>query len=547
MRKIKFGLLLVLCLGGNILIAQQTVGLFSNTPDAYNGYTLFAPMMSTTTYLIDNCGEKVHNWNSTFRPALSVYMLENGTLLRTRNTGNSTFNAGGSGGGMEMLDWNGNVIWSYTISSASECQHHDIEYLPNGNILAVVWDAKTAAEATQAGRSTSGTTLWSEKIVEIQPDLVNGGGTVVWEWKVWDHLVQDTDNTKDNFGTVSTSPGLVDVNFVSGNPGNEDWLHINSVDYHAEFDQIMVSVHNLSEIWIIDHSTTTAQAATHSGGTYNKGGDLLYRWGNPQVYDQGSSGDEKLFKQHDAHWIADSLTDGGKIMVFNNQAGAAPNYSEVNVIDPPVDAAGNYSYSGSSYLPASFQWTYQAANPADFYASNISGAQRLPNGNTLICEGPSGKFFETDPSDSIVWEYINPVSQSGITTQGNAVTQNSVFRCYRYPLNYPGFSGQTLVPQGYIETGSTFTCDLFTTAREVEAMQAGISVYPNPFEHQIMVEGEAGELEQMLIFNTLGQNVTSLVGKTIISSQKARLDMSRLGIGIYILTTKTTAHRLIRQ
>ncbi len=444
-----------------MLHAQQTIGLFSNTVDSYDGYTLFAPMSNTTTYLIDNCGEQVHSWNSTYRPSLSAYILEDGTLLRCGNTLNSAFNAGGSGGIIEMIDWNGTVIWDYTISSTTECHHHDIEYLPNGNILAIAWDSKTSAEATQAGRTTSGSTLWSEKIVEIQPDLINGGGTIVWEWKVWDHLVQDADNTKDNYGTVSTSPELIDLNFVSGSPTSTDWLHVNSIDYNADFDQIILSSHSFSEIWIVDHSTTTAEAASHSGGTYNKGGDLLYRWGNPRTYDQGTVGDQQLFNQHDANWIENPLTDGGMIMVFNNQVGDTSDYSEVNIIDPPVDLNGNYSYSGSAYSPSNFHWTYQAAVPEDFYARNISGAHRLPNGNTLVCEGTSGRFFEVDYSGNSVWEYINPVSNSGPMTQGSTATQNIVFRCTRYAPDYSGFTGKSLTPQGYIESGSTFSCTLF--------------------------------------------------------------------------------------
>ncbi len=285
-----FFLLTFLC-GTMTLSAQQTVGLFQNTVDAYNGYTLFAPLGSTTTYLIDNCGELIHTWSSSYRPGQAVYLLEDGTLLRTGNTNNSTFNAGGKGGIIEMIDWDGNVIWDYTISSTTECQHHDIEYLPNGNILAVVWDAYTSAEATAAGRTTSGSTLWSEKIVEIEPDLINGGGTVVWEWKAWDHLVQDENAAADNYGSVAEAPQLIDLNYVFNNASNQDWLHINSVDYNPDLDQIVLSNHNFSEIWIIDHSTTTLEASGHTGGNSGMGGDLLYRWGNPQAYDQGDADD----------------------------------------------------------------------------------------------------------------------------------------------------------------------------------------------------------------------------------------------------------------
>ena len=547
MKNFKALFFLTIFFGNNSLFAQQTVGLFSNTIDSYNGYTLFAPMASTTTYLIDNCGEKVHSWNSTYKPGLSAYILENGTLLRTRNTNNTTFTAGGSGGGIEMIDWNGNVIWDYTISSSSECQHHDIEYLPNGNILVIVWDSKTSTEATQAGRTTSGATLWSEKIIEIQPDLIGGGGTIVWEWKAWDHLVQDFDNAKDNFGTVSTSPELFNINFTSGNPTNKDWLHINSIDYNAEFDQIILSSHTFSEIWIIDHSTSTAQATSHIGGTFNKGGDLLYRWGNPQTYDQGTAGDQLLFKQHDAYWIADSLTDGGMIMVFNNQAGTPQNYSEVNIIDPPVDASGNYTYSGTTYSPLTFHWTYQSSTPTDFYASNISGAQRLPNGNTLICDGPAGTFVEIDYTGNTVWEYINPVSQSGIIAQSNPITQNIVFRSYRYPINYNGFNGQTLTPQGYIESGSTFSCSLFTTGINDNSFEIETSVYPNPFYNQITIEGNEVELKEIIIYNTLGQNVTALTQKIMSKENKIVIDLSNLNKGIYYIKTKTTANKVYKQ
>jgi hypothetical protein len=199
LKNLKLLFMLTANFGNNFLFSQQTVGLINNTIDSYNGYTLFAPMTGTTTYLIDNCGEKVHSWNSAYKPGLSAYILEDGTLLRTRNTNNTTYTAGGSGGGIEMLDWNGNVIWEYTISTSNECQHHDIKYLPNGNILVIVWDSKTQVEATQAGRTTSGTTLWSEKIIEIQPDLINGGGTIVWEWNAWDHLVQEIQQMKIGF------------------------------------------------------------------------------------------------------------------------------------------------------------------------------------------------------------------------------------------------------------------------------------------------------------------------------------------------------------
>ena len=555
---------------------DQTVGLFLNTANSYNGYTLFSPLGSKTTYLINNCGEKVHDWNTNYKPGQAVYLLENGNLLRAGNTNNATFNTGGAGGIIELIDWNSNVIWNYSISSATECQHHDVEYLPNGNILAIVWEARTQAEATLAGRTTSDTSLWSEKIVEIKPDISNGGGQIVWEWKVWDHLVQDKDNTKANYGSISGSPQLININYYSGSATAKDWLHINSVDYNAKLDQIILSNHNFSEIWVIDHSTTTAEAASHSGGKQNKGGDLLYRWGNPQAYGQGNSSNQRLFKQHDAVWIDDSYTNGGMIMVFNNQAGNTVNYSTVNVIDTPVNADGSYSYSGSAYAPSRFFWTYKAAVETDFYAMNISGAQRLPNGNTLICAGTSGTFFEVDYNGNEVWKYVSPVSNSGIINQGTAVTANPVFRAERYPAGFAGFNGRTLNSEGYIETGSTFVCSLFsnvqdqdndgynsdvdcddtnagihpgaseianngidencdgqdliTTSSIIEIQQESIQVFPNPVLNELNIISKS-ELSRVEVRDVSGRNLQ------IISPENnaTKINLTGFQNGIYFL------------
>jgi hypothetical protein len=442
---------------------DYTLGLLLNTEDASDGYTLFAPLGSTTTYLIDNCGYLVQSWDSDYKPGQSVYMLENGYLLRTGKYGNLTFaDGGGVGGIIEMIDSEGTVAWSYTLSSGFECQHHDIEYLDNGNILIISWDKKTEVEASLAGRTTSGDYLWSEKIVEIEPDIESGTAEIIWEWYVWDHLVQDENSDKSNYATVGDHPELIDLNYTYDGDEEEDWLHINSIDYNEDLDQIVLSCHNFSEIWIIDHSTTTEEAATHEGGDQGMGGDIIYRWGNPQAYDQGDDDDQQLFVQHNANWIDDSYTDGGKIMVFNNQAGNAvdEDYSAIDVIDTDVNDDGSYSLSDNTYAPTEPSWTYTAADPTDFYATNISGATRLSNGNTLICEATSGYFFEVDYDGDIVWEYVNPVSASGIIDQYSTASNNKVFRAERYATDFAGFDDYDLTSSGTIEDGSDYSCDL---------------------------------------------------------------------------------------
>lgn len=429
------------------LQAQQTMGLFSCTPEAEESYALYGVQQGNTIHLMNNCGEQVHSWTSNYGSA-AQYLLEDGNLLRI---------ARGSNSEIEILDWNSNVIWSYSVAAYGRL-HHDIEPLPNGNILLIVKDQRPVAELIQNGGFSTFDTVTSEQIIEIQPDLVNGGATTVWEWKVWDHLVQDVDNTKLNFGNVGQSPEKVDINTWGS---TDDWLHMNGVGYNAQLDQIIMSVRSLNELWIIDHSTSTVEASGSTGGIYGKGGDLLYRWGNPQVYDQGTASDRKLFAQHNTHWITDGFVDGGKIILFNNRTGdtLGLDYSTIDIVAPPMDSLGFYTYNGGAYGPTEFDWTYQAPVPTDFFSRVISGVQRLANGNTLICEGVGGRFLEVNQEKEIVWEYVNPVNAAGIMTQGDALVGNNVFRCTKYPYDYPAFIGKDLTPQGFIEEGSTFVCN----------------------------------------------------------------------------------------
>lgn len=209
---------------------------------------------------------------------------------------------------------------------------------------------------------------------------------------------------------MAAHPELIDVN------GTEKelhyfWNHINSIDYNAEFDQIMLSVRGNSELWVIDHSTTTEEAPGHSGGKYGKGGDLLYLWGNPLTYSAGNKNDQTLFEQHDCQWIEPGCPGNGNILIFNNGLKRPDgNYSSVDEIVSPVDSLGFYSLTiGNAFEPQAPLWVYTAANKTDFFSEAISGAQRLPNGNILIDDGVHGVFWEVTPEKEIVWEYVCPV------------------------------------------------------------------------------------------------------------------------------------------
>ncbi len=223
------------------------------------------------------------------------------------------------------------------------------------------------------------------------------------------------------------------------------------------------------------------------------------------------------------------------IMVFNNQAGtlSGSDYSAINVIDPPLDAAGNYTYSGTAFEPTDFHWVYEAPIPTDFYGENISGATRLPNGNTLICEGPTGTFFEVDYSGNTVWEYVNPVSGFGIIDQYSAANNNRAFRAERYATDFSGFDGHTLLPQGYIETGSAFDCELYTITAVQEAIDGkkiGLNIYPNPAQNDITTSA-AVELTTVSIYNSSGQRVLTQAP----NQKEATINISQLISGIYFV------------
>jgi len=446
---------------------NNTVGLILNTSKAFTGYTLMSPMHSTATYLINNAGQYVRKWTSTGEPGRSSYLLENGHMIRASampNVGPNT--GGGEGGRIEEYDWDGKLVWAFDYYSSTYIAHHDFKVLPNGNVLILASEKKSYAEVLAAGFNpalldatiaTQGYML-PDYVVEVQP-IKPYGGTIVWEWHIWDHMIQNFDRTKNNYGVVADHPELINVNGVGGAKIPQFWNHVNGIDYNAQLDQMMISVRGNSELFVIDHGTTAAQASSHSGGRYNKGGDILYRWGYAQQYGHGTSADRKLYQQHHTHWIEPGLAGAGNILIYNNGIGRG--YSTVDEIVPPVDVTGNYSIATSAaFGPSASTWTYVATPPASFYSAEISGAQRLPNGNTLITEGIKGNLFEVTAAGETVWRYINPVTTSPLK-QGSSIPtdpgrpdqyMNAVFRVTRYGTDYPGLQSKDLAPIGTIET-----------------------------------------------------------------------------------------------
>jgi hypothetical protein len=466
--------------------APERRGLITRTEAASPGYTLFAPFSDTTTYLVDLDGRVVHTWASRYTPGLLAYLLPDGRLLRGISVDAKLpfRDNGGDSGGVQLFSWDGELLWEFHIATEFGLQHHDLEPLPNGNLLVIVREVKSREQVRDAGRlpdAIGDDGMWPCAVLEIEP-LPPTGARVVWEWHAFDHLIQDIDPEKPDFGVVADHPERININgdlpraeeppdaelspeerakmqavgYLAADDAtddaekkrrkNPDWLHINAVDYHAVLDQIALSTPRLNEVWIIDHGTTTAEASGSTGGRRGKGGDLLYRWGNPQVWQRGRKADRQLFFQHDVQWIPDGFPGAGHLTIFNNgRQREGGDRSAVFEVAPPLLADGTYARDPDQpFGPAAPCWSYDPPKDAGFFASFISGTHRLRNGNTLICDGPAGRLFEVTPDGAVAWDYKVPFG-SADTDDGPRMS-HSLFRGTRIAPDHPAILAH--LPEG---------------------------------------------------------------------------------------------------
>ena len=359
--------------------------------------------------------------------------------------------------------------------------HHDVCALPNGNVLLICYESKSASPTTVGCSSTI--TVWSEKIIEVHP-TGSTTGTIVWEWHLWDHLCQSVYSTVTStyVTNVSEHPERMNVNYSI----KQDWFHMNGIDYNPQLDQIMVSSHEMNEIYVIDHSTTTAQAATHAGGNSGKGGDFLYRWGNPATYGLSSTGNNSGFKViHDAHWIpSNNPLYPNYMCAYNNNSGGNV---KVAIWNPPYNGY-NYTYTAGSIVGPT-----AVINPTipSFTASDMGNSQQLGNGNELVCN-PGGSVYEVSPGGTTLQTISNAKSvhayryelcyvrapiatataSSTLVTSGTAVTLNSsatsvteTSPTYSYTwTSTSGFTSTQQNPSVSPTSNSTYTVIITNTA-----------------------------------------------------------------------------------
>ncbi len=475
-------------------------GVLIHESQAQPGLTLIQPLTSRFAHLIGLDGEIVHTWEFDSAPGEWCYLLDDGSLLRAARVDKDPhFRGGGIGGKFQRLAPDSTVLWEYKLSDREVHSHHDLTPLPNGNLIVIAWTRKSAEQAIASGRDpkhVGDAGLWVGALFELEPKA-DGGTEVVWEWHAFDHMVQDFDPQKLGFSDLVDAPGRIDINgdhrkgapesaedratrerekldrealealgYVPGIGSGADaeveteeerekrrkkldrsgdFLHLNAVDYDPEHDLLVVSSPQFNEIWVIDHSTTSEEASGSVGGRFGRGGDLLYRWGNPSRYGQGEESDRVFGYQHDPKWLRGA--DGSlRLTVFNNRPAEAESEDEdsevrasqvVELVLPFEAERGFLREPDQPFGPPEPVWSYR--DEAGFFSAFISGAERLSNGNTLICSGAGGRVFEVTPEGRTVWNYRN-VHGGDVDPPDHAgqAPPLALFRATRLVHDHPG-------------------------------------------------------------------------------------------------------------
>ncbi len=368
---------------------EGVVAVF-NADKVDDNYILVNDAAANRVYLMDKEARLLHEWTLTNNIGNDVFLLPSGKLLASLEADDPQIKLGGKGGKLQFVAPDGTVEWNFIHSSLEGETHHDAELLPNGNIIAMVWEKRTSENALQAGFMLD-TDVFVESIIEVNPTT----DEIVWEWHSWDHLIQNHDETKDNHGTISEQPERIDINYAGGLGGSADTegdlMHANAIAYDKVNDVILLSVNFYSEVWVIDHSTSTQEAATSSGGNYGKGGNLIYRFGNPEAY-QNTEGNRLFHNNHFPNVLEGE--DQGKLLIFSN----GNDIMQSSVLE--LQLPDVYALQANSNNEPKVTWSF---TDPDLYSGKVSGAVPLPNGNILITEGDFG-FWEVTRDKEVVWK-----------------------------------------------------------------------------------------------------------------------------------------------
>ena len=364
---------------------------FHNPLKAFKGYTLFCPYgyspftnAATDIWLIDMEGYIVHRWPMPYLPSLHATLLPNGNLLypaatKTTEERDVLPDFAVFTYGDACLEYD----WEGNLVWQVETpyQHHDVLLLPNHHIIYPTHGEPKGAIPDEIAAKWKGGLPGTE---------VNG--------KMYSDIVYELDENGKTVWEWNTYEHLdPEIDAICPLEKRQEW-HINSF-WLCKDGSILISVRNLSEILRVEYPS----------------GKVIARYGR-----------DKISHQHDAREL-----DNGNITCFDNGAhryGYELSYSRVAEIDPNTDE---------------IVWEYRAECPSDFYSAVTSGAERLPNGNTIICDSVPGRIFEVTYEGELVWEYISPFMgfRKDVGTYGG-----KTFRAHRYPADYPGLKGKDLDP-----------------------------------------------------------------------------------------------------
>jgi len=356
---------------------------------AFKGYTLFTTMYGKTAYLIDMNGVLTHKWE--MKSVVGPYskLLDNGNLFWLGKGPKVLEGFGGGANELIELDWNGNEIWRYE----DPLLNHDMARLENGNTIVNKYIAipDDIAKKIKGGVPN---TEYEGKIYSCMFQEITSKGEVIWEWKHYKHL----DTERDILCPLCP---------------REIWGHSNSLDILPS-GNILFTLRHLNTICILD----------------KKSGDIIWRWG-PEY---------SIGHPHNVTYL-----ENGNVLIFDNGFHRKPCTSVSKEKSPPLVSEEEYSRVIEVNIKTNeIVWEYKD-RPGIFYSPVCGGAQRLPDGNTLICESTKGRFFEVTSDKKIVWEYINPyMTKHPPYFNYQWEPTNETFRAYRYGIDFEGFKDKKL-------------------------------------------------------------------------------------------------------
>lgn len=374
----------------NVTALSETVPHIVEDLVDSSGYILAIENGLKTCYLIDHQGTRRKTWTFDLSLGQDAELAPDGSLFGLFKVTNENFGFGGQSGLIRQVSPAGEVLWEYLISDENEITHHDLELMPNGNLLVLIW-YRIAKEQTAALGYISDNDVFVEKVVEINPS----NSEIVWEWNSWDHIVQDVTPGHSTYGDPGVLRHKIDLFYNYQSTYHEfiakgDIMHANGITYLADQDLIAMSINFYNEVWFIDHSTSIEQAKGSSGGRLERGGDLVYRFGNPETYKETTA---RVF---DFNHHPSFVSKDGKLhlLILNNNN--TEGRSKAMEFELP-------EITNSTSIGAVPKLVFEYSNEELFFP-RVGGAVRLPNGNTLICEGDFG-YWEVNDSGQLLWKY----------------------------------------------------------------------------------------------------------------------------------------------